>query len=112
MRNAGAGLPLRIRILLLLALHPDGLHAYAIMKELDVSSGSFYPALARLLGSGLLRVIEGPEIIRGGTREPQKVYVVTREGLAHARQVREQMVVPTSKSRTHAHLSTKPLTQT
>ena len=91
----GASLPLRVRVLLLLALHPDGLYAYKIMKELGVSSGSLYPALGRLLGAGHLRTVEGPIVEHRGVERPQKLYVVTNAGLAFLRELRQQLAVPT-----------------
>ncbi|MGH8913365.1 MAG: hypothetical protein ACRDZM_02500, partial [Acidimicrobiia bacterium] len=64
MLDQGASLPLRVRVLMLLTLFPDGLHAYKIAKELDVSSGSLYPALGRLLGAGHVQAVEGPVVQR------------------------------------------------
>lgn len=87
-------LPLRLQILMLLDSYPEGLYAYEIMRRLETSSGSFYPALSRLLGAGQLDVIEGPMLKRGPVKEPQKLYVVTRDGHTAVETVRAQLQVP------------------
>lgn len=85
-------LPLRIRVLALLLLYPStGRHAYAISKELGVSSGSLYPALGRLLGAGHIETREGPVLRRGTTEKPQVLYLITEPGLAHLRSMREEL---------------------
>lgn len=82
-------IPLRTRILWLLALHDDGLHGYALMRELEVSNGSLYPALARLLGAGHIDIFDGPNVGRGKHKdEPRKHYAITSEGRAHLRELR------------------------
>ena len=91
MQRFAAILPLRIRILQLLSAHPDGLHGYAIMRQLDVSNGSLYPALARLVGAGYLGTTEGPLAQRGDKTERVKVYVVTARGSEQLAAVRAQI---------------------
>jgi DNA-binding PadR family transcriptional regulator len=77
------GKSLRIRVLELLALcGPEGLHAYAIAEKLDVTHGSLYPALARVLAAEEVEVKVDPVLRHGQT---SKRYIITSEGLKAAR---------------------------
>jgi len=74
---------LRLEILRLLAIHdPEGLNGYALGKALNVSNGSLYPALARVLAAGEARV-EAETAPRNG--QETKRYFLTDVGKAAGR---------------------------
>jgi DNA-binding MarR family transcriptional regulator len=94
--SRGSGLvPLRIRILVALEANPDGLLAYALGRDLGASSGTLYPALARLVGGGLLDLREGTPVVRGKKVEDRTFYVLSEAGRAQLDEIRSQ-VAPAS----------------
>lgn len=93
------GKSLRIRVLELLALYgSEGLHAYAIAEELDVTHGSLYPALARVLAAEEVEVEVDPVPRHGQT---SKRYIITSEGLRAARSAYGKKPAP-AKRNAHA----------
>lgn len=81
------GKSLRIRILELLALcgppGPSGLNAYELSRELDVSHGSLYPALARIVAAEEVDVIVERERRHG---QVIKRYMINETGKRAARE--------------------------
>jgi len=76
------GKSLRIKVLELLALcGSDGLHAYGIAEKLDVTHGSLYPALARIVAAGEVTVVVDEALRHGQT---SKRYVISQDGLRSA----------------------------
>ncbi|MDQ6839682.1 MAG: helix-turn-helix transcriptional regulator [Actinomycetota bacterium] len=90
------GKSLRIRVLELLALcGSEGLHAYAIAEKLNVTHGSLYPALARVLAAEEVEV-EVDHVLRHG--QTSKRYIITSEGLKAARCSYEKKPAPAKRS--------------
>ncbi len=97
--SRGEGLvPLRIRILVELEANPDGLLAYALGRDLGATSGSLYPALARLVGGGLLDLKDGTPVVRGDTVEERKLYVLSEAGRAQLAEIRSQVAPAVARS--------------
>jgi DNA-binding PadR family transcriptional regulator len=68
-------------------------HGYEISLQLDIPSGSLYPALVRLNGDGLLQARwELPEV--GG--RPRHLYRLTSRGVALARSLTTSTATPLS----------------
>lgn len=73
-------LPLRLRILSLLAIHDsEGLNGYTLGVMLQVSNGSLYPALARVVAAAEVRVETDPSPHNG---QQTKRYLLTEAGRA------------------------------
>jgi len=82
-----SNLPLREpTFFILLSLSPAPKHGYAIMKEvetlsegrLNLSTGTLYGAIKRLLDDGWIRRVEDP--LPNGTERERKAYALTEQG--------------------------------
>jgi DNA-binding PadR family transcriptional regulator len=59
-------------------------HGYDLSQETGLKSGTLYPVLMRLADRGFLESQWAPSEIAG--RPPRRLYRLTGEGLAHARE--------------------------
>jgi DNA-binding PadR family transcriptional regulator len=87
MNNDSLWLPLREpTFFILLSLSPHPKHGYAIMQEVralsegrvQLSTGTLYGAIKRLLDNGWIRRVEDP--LTNRTRRERKVYALTAGG--------------------------------
>jgi DNA-binding PadR family transcriptional regulator len=104
-RSADANLPLTpLAFEILLALHDDDLHGYAILQlvearvrgVLPLRTGTLYRALARLLDDGLIKeVAEGGQPSAPSDDERRRYYRITPHGRdvarAEARRLADQV---------------------
>lgn len=69
-----------LKLLNCLAVAPEGLHGYALMKGAALASGSLYPILGRLTDRGWLE--KTWEVDEEGSGPPRRIYRITPLGRA------------------------------
>jgi DNA-binding PadR family transcriptional regulator len=83
-RNRPASPQTRDLLALMLAQRARWLHGYELSEQCGLQSGTLYPILMRLSDRGMLESRWEPSPHEG--RPPRRLYRLTAEGVAHARE--------------------------
>lgn len=90
----------RLQIMTLLAVFPDGLNGYEIGRRLDLSNGSLYPTLAGTVGAAEVRTVDETDPSNGKSK---KVYLLTELG----REVLQNAMSPRPRSGALVRVATR-----